>query len=160
MTTKTDGGYAENNGWLLAKQQLQLQRRDHSVITFFKQNVIPAIRLSSLSPLSQSCKYSSDWWSSCWTPLTCYGYLHLFPCSSTFAWVQHPPPSIVLCVAARGRSPLLFSASERVREVFVHLWKPYSFYFFVHHHLLCFKGSPDFHAMRVEVCVDGSISFI
>lgn len=118
MTTKTDSGYAENNGWLLARQQLQLQRRDHSVITFYKQNVIPAIRLSSLSPLSKSCKYSSDWWASCWTPLTCYGCLLLFPCSSTFAWVQHPPPSIVLCVAARGRSPLLFSASKCVREVF------------------------------------------
>lgn len=30
---------------------------------------------------------------------------------------------------------------------------------FIHHHLLYFRGSADFHAMRVEVCVDGSISF-
>lgn len=125
MTTKTDSGYVENNGWLPAKQQLQLQRRDHSVITFFKQNVIPDIRLSSLAPLSQSCKYSilTD------SPPAIMVCLPLFPCSSTFAWLQHTSPFIVLCVTARVRSPLLFLVSECVREVFVHLWKAYSFRF-------------------------------
>ena len=124
----------------------------------FKQNVIPAIRLSFLAALSQPCKSPVTDRS----PAACLSAvmrLCFFPRTSTFAWLRHTSLSIVLCVAARGRASLLFLVYECVHEVLC-VWDRRIHFTYVHYHLLYLRGSPSFHAAQGAVCVHASISFI